>query len=315
MPKRFFIVGVAAVVALLLAVSWWKTSVAPVNPKDTSSKQFVIASGDGVREISRKLKNENLIKNQIAFFILVKKLGIEKNIQAGSFQLSPSLSAYDIAIRLTRGTEDVWITIPEGWRSEEVLAYLQGQKIDAGKWTIETETKKWKMNEGKLFPDTYLIPKLASISAIRSLLRSTFDAKTSSLAVDSKTLILASLVEREAKTAADRPLVASVLLNRLNIGMKLDVDATVQYALGKSGNWWPKDLTLDDLKVNSPYNTYINSGLPPAPIANPGLSAISAVLNPAQTDYLYYVSDKEGHLHYASTLDEHNQNVAKYISQ
>ncbi len=303
----------AAALFLLLAgifFSWWKISVSPVNPKDTNPNSFVVARGDGVREISRKLKEANLIRDQIAFFLLIKKLNIEKNIQAGSFKLSPSMSANDIATKLTRGTEDVWITIPEGWRNEEILEYLATQGFS-------TVGENWKSDEGKLFPDTYLIPKQASISAIHTILRQTFDRKSTGLAVTPQTLILASLVEREAKLTADRPIIASVLLNRLSIGMKLDVDATVQYALGKSGGdgWWPKDLTLEDIKIKSPYNTYINSTLPPAPICNPGLSAIQAVLNPAKTDYLYYLSDKSGTIHYATTLDEHNQNVAKYIGQ
>lgn len=306
--KRQF-VALAVILFLTIASAlWWKVSTSPVNSKATTTQQFVITRGDGVREIARKLKNQSLIRDQVAFFLLIKKLNIEKNIQAGTFRLSPSMSATDIALRLTSGTEDVWITLPEGWRSEEVLGYLGAQGFN-------TEGVDWRADEGKLFPDTYLIPKESSASAIHDLLRRTFDAKTVGLKVDRQTLVLASMVEREAKFASDRPLVASVLLNRLNIGMKLDVDATVQYALGKPGAWWPKDLTLDDLKVKSPYNTYVNSGLPLAPIANPGLSAIQAVLNPAQTNYLYYLSDKQGAMHYASILEDHNANVAKYIGQ
>lgn len=304
--KRLLLAIGLALLLAIIAISWWKISISSVNPKNTSSQSFIIAKGDGVREIARKLKDAGLVRDQVAFFILIKKLNIERNIQAGSFKLSPAMSAYDVALKLTRGTEDVWVTIPEGWRSEEILEYLATQGFN-------TKDVDWRADEGKLFPDTYLIPKESSASAIHDLLRRTFDAKTAGLKIDRQTLILASLVEREAKFAADRPLVASVLLNRLNIGMKLDVDATVQYTLGKPGNWWPKDLTLDDLKIKSPYNTYLNAGLPPSPIANPGLSVINAVISAPRTDYLYYVSDKTGHLHFASTLDAHNANVAKYI--
>lgn len=312
--KRQFVALAIVGLLVILSVLWWKVSTSPVNSKATTAQQFVIARGEGVREVSKRLRDAGLVHDQVAFFLLVKyRLGIEKNIQAGTFSLSPAMSANDIALSLTYGTEDIWITLPEGWRSEEILEYLQRQTIDDGKWIIDTEAGKWKMDEGKLFPDTYRLPKESSIGAIHSLLRQTFDTKTTGMKIDKRTLILASLVEREAKFASDRPLVASVLLNRLDLGMKLDIDATVQYVLGKSGNWWPKDLSLDDLKIKSPYNTYINAGLPPAPISNPGLSAIQAVISPAQTDYLYYVSDKAGYLHFASTLEDHNANVAKYV--
>lgn len=307
LKRPLFALAVILFLAIVSAL-WWQVSTSPAKPKVTTTQQFVISKGDGVREIAKKLKDQSLIRDQVAFFLLIKKLNIEKNIQAGTFQLSPSMSASDIALALTSGTEDIWITVPEGWRSEEILGYLGAQGFN-------TEGVDWRADEGKLFPDTYRIPKQSSVSAIRALLRQTFDSKTTGLKISSQTLILASMVEREAKFASDRPKVASVLLNRLSLGMKLDIDATVQYALGKPGNWWPKELSLEDLKVKSPYNTYINAGLPPAPIANPGLSAIQAVINPTQTDYLYYVSDKAGHLHFASTLEDHNANVAKYLGQ
>lgn len=307
MKRQFFALALVGFFAILSAF-WWKVSTSPVSPRATTTQQFVIARGDGVREIAKKLKDQNLIRDQVAFFLLIKKLNIEKNIQAGTFSLSPAMVANEIALRLTNGTEDVWITLPEGWRSEEILEYLASQGFN-------TKNTNWGVDEGRLFPDTYLIPKESSASAIADLLRKTFEAKTAGLKIDRQTLTLASIVEREAKFASDRPMVASVLLNRLSLGMKLDIDATVQYALGRPGNWWPKNLTLEDLKVKSPYNTYINAGLPPAPISNPGLSAIKAVLNPTQTDYIYYVSDKQGHLHFASNLEDHNANVAKYINQ
>ena len=128
---------------------------------------------------------------------------------------------------------------------------------------------------------------------------------------------LASLVEREARFAEDRQKVASVILKRLGNGMKLDIDATVQYVLGyqpEEKNWWKKELSLDDLDIDSPFNTYRNAGLPPGPIANPGLASIKAVLDAdVNTLYLYYVSDKSGHLHFARTFEEHNENIRKYL--
>ena len=292
-----FLVGLTAL--LIAAVFWWKVSLTPVNPANRQTQTFIVARGDGVREVSKKLKDTGLIHDQIAFFLLVKKMGIEKNIQAGSFQLSPSLSSYEIANRLTVGTEDVWITIPEGWRSEEIIKYLQEQNIPGPE-------VGWN-EEGKYFPETYLVPKQMTIEEVRNLMRRTFEVKVPETTQDQ--LIVASLVEREAKRSQDRPLIAGVIYNRLQVGMKLDIDATIQYALGS----WKKDLTLEDLQIKSLYNTYTNLGLPPAPICNPGLASIEAAINPAQTDYLYYMHDKNGVAHFAATIEEHNANVAKYL--
>lgn len=298
----------AAFLVLLLIgaflFAWWKITLAPTNPYDTQSRPFVITQGDGVRDIAKKLRDQGLIRDQVSFFLLVKRLGIEKNIQAGSYQLSPAMPVHEIAQKLTVGTEDLWITVPEGWRSEEILEYL-------GEQGFNVQAANWQNDEGHLFPDTYLIPKKDSAEKLRVLFTKTFAQKADG--VSGEALIMASLIEREARKESDRPLVASVLMNRLQAGMALDVDATVQYALGKPGNWWKKDLTVDDLKVKSPYNTYLNPGLPPGPIANPGLSAIKAAQNPAQTDYLFYLTDKQGTMHYAKTLQEHNANVAKYL--
>jgi UPF0755 protein len=177
-------------------------------------------------------------------------------------------------------------------------------------------------NEGYLFPDTYLIPRDADINLILTLMKNNFqkkydtvrDTKTTVL-TQAQTVILASIIEREAMFATDRPLVSSVFVNRLNIGMVLGSDPTVMYALGyqtDTKQWWKKDLTVDDLLINSPYNTRKNAGLPPGPISNPGLSSIEAALNPAKTDYLYFFADKQGHLHFATTLEGHNANIQKY---
>ncbi|MEK7565768.1 MAG: endolytic transglycosylase MltG [Patescibacteria group bacterium] len=296
MIKRLIFSLLVGAVGLIALGVWMRTSLQPINSGDKATKIFVINPGDGVKEISRKLKTENLIRDQVAFFILVKIENLERKIQAGDFRLSPSMPAQIIAESLTHGTLDNWITIPEGWRSEEILEYLK-------------MSGDWKKDEGKLFPDTYLIPKNATASDIRKIMLANYERKTTDLQMTDQVLIIASLIEREARTEEDRPLVASVIYNRLEANMALDIDATVQYALGS----WKKDLTLEDLKIKSPYNTYLNSGLPPGPISNPGLSAITAALNPAKTDYYFYISDKTGKMHFSQTLSEHNANVIKYL--
>lgn len=316
--KRLIATIIFAVIIAGAVFAWWKVGLEPVNPKDNTAKIFVVKKGDGVREISYNLKQEELIKDPIVFFLQTKRLGLDNKIQAGDFRLNPSMNASEIAYILTHGTLDIWVTIPEGLRAEEIA--------DIFKDKLPSYQVTWRdhlvANEGYLFPDTYLIPKDADVNTVLSLLKtnfqkkydSVFKTKTTGLS-DFETVIVASLIEREAKYAKDRPLVASVILNRYEIGMKLDIDATIQYAIGyqeAEKRWWKKALTTTDLSLSSPYNTYKVAGLPPTPISNPGLSAISAALNPANTNYLYYISDRTGNLHFATTLEGHNANIKKY---
>lgn len=313
------VVGLAIGIAL-----WWTTSLAPVNPASRSDTAFVISKGDEVRDIARKLHDQGLIRDQIAFFLLIKKLGIEKNIQAGTFQISPSQSASEIALALTKGTDDMRITVIEGLRSEEILEQLRSQITATVAGSTDVTVKDWKADEGKLFPDTYVVPKEITLPDFRALMLKNFAIKfTSQMQTDvaknglteDQTIVLASLLEREGRTPQEKAMIADILLKRLKSGQSLDIDATVQYVLGKqpNGSWWKKDLTLDDLKVASPYNTYQNAGLPPAPICNPGLSSLTAAVYPTANPYYYYLHDKNGGIHYATTLEEHNANVAKYL--
>lgn len=296
---------------------WWQKGTKPVNPNDTTKHIFVVQSGESVREVGNRLKQQGLINDPVVFFLLVKQLGLDGNIQAGDFELSASQSAEDIAETLTHGVADIQVTIPEGRRAEEIADLLK-QKLPKFSDTWRNELDK---HEGYLFPDTYRFPKEATVSDVISIMEKNFDKKYQSLANVTSTLpqsqivIIASMVEREAKMKTDRSLVTSVILNRLKLGMALQIDATVQYALGyqpAETTWWKKDLTDADLKLDSPYNTYVNVGLPPTPISNPGFDVLQAVANPAQTNYLYYMSDASGHNHYAATLAQHEANIQKY---
>lgn len=312
----------ALILFLAMAFSvflYYKEGTLPVNDKDKTTKIFVIQRGETVTQIAKNLEKEELIRNRIIFYLVVKQLGIENKIQAGDFRLSPSINIYEIARTLTKGTLDLWITIIEGLRKEEI-AQIFSRELSVP----ESEFLKYAQ-EGYLFPDTYLIPKDATTEAIVKILEKNFyhrfDERLRQKIADkgldvNKAVIIASLVEREAKFDNDRALVASVIFNRLKIGMKLDIDATVQYALSYQPNekmWWKKNLTKEDLEIDSPYNTYKNPGLPPTPISNPGLSAIKAVINVPETNYLYYISDKKGKMHFARTLEEHNENIRKYL--
>jgi len=317
--KRFLTFVVFIILVVGAAVIWWKNGTMPANANDHTAQIFIINKGEGMRKVSNDLKSKGLIKDPIVFFLLTKKLGLDTKVQAGDFRLNPSMSAYEVAQNLTHGTLDIWVTVPEGNRTAEIADILEK--------SIPTYKPTWRTtlaaNEGYLFPDTYLIPRDATVDQIIALMKNNFNNKYAALKsqqtsnyTQNEIVTIASLVEREAKFASDRPLVASVIENRLSLGMALQIDATVQYILGyqqSEKSWWKKTLGSDDLKINSPYNTYVNPGLPPTPIANPGSAAIAAALNPTKTDYLYYVSDSKGHLYFAKTIQEHNQNVQKYI--
>jgi len=316
--KKILVVLGLLVLFSIITFAWWQNGLQAVNSKDQSPKIFVVKNGEGVREIANNLKSEGFIKDPIVFFLLTKSEGIDKKIQAGDFRLNSTMNAQEIATNLTHGTLDIWVTVPEGLRATEIAGILKAK--------IPNYNESWvailQANEGYLFPDTYLIPRGADIDIIISLMKNNFQKKydsvidtKSTVLSDAQTIILASIIEREAMFAADRPLVASVFVNRLNLGMVLGSDPTVMYALGYQADtktWWKKDLTADDLLVDSPYNTRKNAGLPPTAISNPGLSSIEAALNPAKTDYLYFFADKQGHLHFATNLVGHNANIQKY---
>lgn len=292
----------------------------PVDKTNKDSKIFVVEIGEGSKSIINKLWQENLIRNKLTFYGILLQLGIRDQIQAGDYRLSPSMTAYEIAKELTHGTLDRWITIIEGWRKEEIADKVAAEfKIPAIEFINNS-------NEGYLFPDTYLIPKDATSGALIEILENNFKnkfndqlkIKISKLGLtELEAITLASIVEREARFEQDRVEVASILLKRLNEGTPLQVDATVQYALGyqtDQKSWWKSSLTFEDLRINSIYNTYVNPGLPPAPISNPGLSSLKAVANAKpNTPYLFYVSDINGKLHYARTLQDHNKNIDKYL--
>ncbi len=311
----FLVVAVVFIVSLM----WWYDGTRAVDSTDTKPVAFTIKSGDGVRTIAANLSEKNLIRSSTAFFVVVKMLRLETNLQAGEFRIFRSMDARTIAQTLTHGIADSWITTLEGWRIEEVAA-----KVSKDLDIPESEFLK-VAKEGYMFPDTYMVSRDATVGAIVKVFTDTFNEKVSdTMRLEAKknnltfpqALILASIVEREGHTNEDRPIIAGILLNRLKADWPLQADATLQYALGyqtKEKTWWKKELFDDDKAVRSPYNTYINKGLPPAPICNPGLSAINTVLFPKATDYMYYIHDKEGTAHYAKTLEEHNANVSKYL--
>ncbi len=317
--KTLVVLLILIIIAIFGFLFYWEGTF-PVDKNKKESEIFVVKKGEGLIEITNGLEKSDLIRNRLVFYVVVKQLGIEKKIEAGDYRLSKSMGAFEIAKALTHGTLDVWVTVIEGLRKEEI-AELVGKAIDIP----EIEFIK-KAPEGYLFPDTYLIPRKATADSVISIMNNNFNTKFDSslkektqklgLTTD-QAVTLASLVEREARFAKDRQPVASVLLHRLREGIPLQSDVTIQYILGYQENektWWKPEVFEDDLKTASPYNTYLHPGLPPGPICNPGLAALTAVAeaNP-NTPYLFYLADKSGHLHFARNLDEHQANINKYL--
>lgn len=287
---------------------WFSEATSPVLVDSESTQIFIVKKGENIRQIGQRLKAQELIRSPLAFYLVTRKENLAKQIQAGDFRLSPSMNTKQVAQELTHGTLDIWITIPEGWRNGQI-AMLLNKELGIDK----TEFLKLAQ-EGYMFPDTYLIPRHASSSSVVRILRNNFTQKVGTN-ITKDILILASIVEREAKKDQDRAKIAGVLKNRLDIGMPLQADATLQYIKGydeESGSWWAPP-TAEDKMLDSPYNTYANPGLPLGPISNPGLSAIKAAANPEKSNFLYYLSEEDGTTHYAETLEEHNQNIQKYL--
>lgn len=296
----------------------YQFSLRPVS-NDERFYNFVVEPGQSVDQISRNLRKQKLIRNHPVFKVYVGLAGLSSKLQAGEYLISPSESAKQIAWKLTSGFNDVWVTIPEGLRVEEIADYL------AQKLVIDRQEFINNAKEGYMFPDTYRLPKDIKGKEVANIMLKNFNEKViknlgndlekSSLDLN-QVIILASLVEREVKFENDRPIVAGILLNRLKLGMPLEVDATVQYALGFDGaqnTYWKRNLTSNDLKIDSPYNTRRYKGLPPGPICSPGVASIKAVLQPVKTDYLYYLSSSDGKIYYAKSLEEHIVNVNKYL--
>ncbi|MFH1841057.1 MAG: endolytic transglycosylase MltG [Candidatus Shapirobacteria bacterium] len=306
---RFAVLSLASVLLLLAVVLWWCWAVMPIN--GDNPRDFVVRKGEAVTSIAQRLEQQSIIRSAWAFRLIVWQEKLADKLQAGKFVLNTNQRVESIAQALTQGTQDIWLTFPEGWRKEEVAARLAANlpRFDKNLFLLQAQ-------EGYLFPDTYLVPQEADEDLVLRLFADNFVQKftfqNDQLNQD-QILILASLVEREAKKEVDRPIVAGILLKRWQNGWPLQVDATVQYAKANSQNWWPT-VSKSDLKtIKSPYNTYLNKGLPLGPICNPGLAAIKAVVNSQATEYWYYLTGTDGLMHYAVTAADHQQNIQKYL--
>lgn len=280
---------------------------------ENTPKEFLIEKGTGASQIGRDLEEAGLIRSQFAFKVYIMLTGQANKLQKGEFRLSPNMNLFEVVSTLQKGAVELWVTIPEGLRREEIAKkFADGLNKDQA--FINEFLALSKSKEGYLFPDTYLFPKEVSANVVYNAMINTFEQKTAELNLTFEQVILASLLERETKTDAERPIVAGIIYNRLRENWPLQIDASTQYAVGTSNNWWPI-LTLKDLESNSPFNTYKFTGLPPAPIANAGISSLRAAVNPEASEYYFYIHAPNGQIYYAKTLSEHNENIRKYLGK
>lgn len=319
--KIFFGIFVSLLVVSVFSFIYVLNLFQPVDSQDQQIIKFVVPKGAAISTIAQHLQARGLTKNQWSLRLYLKLNPVPEQIQAGSFELSPSMNIATIVEIFNQGTNDIWITFPEGLRREEIAQSLTEYDLafyDQAKFLSQTVGLS-----GQLFPDTYLVPKEITTQAIITLLTNTFEQKIEPLSVEidrsnhtfNELLTMASILEREAKGITQMQQVAGVLWKRLAMGMPLQVDATLQYAKGyndQTSSWWTPPSAADKDLV-SKFNTYLNPGLPPHPICNPGYDAIYAALNPIASNYVFYIHDNDGQIHFATTLDEHQANVNRYL--
>ena len=294
--------------------------------RETEAGIFTVGLQASQEQIVKNLSEQGYIRSSLGFGIALSRTG--NSIESGAYHLNKNMNAWEVAKTLTSTPYMKWVVIPEGLRKEEIgerladaLGWDEKQLHD---WTYTYTAMDYDHLEGVYFPDTYLIPVEESGLDVANRLRRRFDEKfapymTKFLKQDVKwttALKIASIVQREAAGKEDISLIAGILWNRLLKDMKLEVDATVQYARDDRDNltteFW-KPIIPADKEIDSKYNTYKYAGLPPFPIANPGLDAIDAVLNSAETDCLYYLHDSNRQIHCAKTYKEHLVNIEKYL--
>lgn len=332
LKKLLLLVLVLLVVAAASTFYIWRGVALPY--QGFEGEQFVtIDSGSSVPAIGRRLAAAGVVRDARAFQIAARIKGDEKRLQAGEYRFDRAASAFEVVERIARG--DVFvrpITFPEGRTAAEmaVIYEQRGFGPAADFAAAADDPARVKVIdpsapdlEGYLFPSTYRLARSATARTLVQLMVQSFEkafdadlraaAAAQGLSVR-EAVTLASLVEEEAQKPEERPLISAVYHNRLKIGMGLQCDATVIYALQRAGRW-NGNITKADLAMDSPYNTYRYRGLPPGPIANPGRASLEAAVKPADAGYLYYVSRNDGSHAFATTLDEHNRNVQQYQVQ
>jgi UPF0755 protein len=304
---------------LTFILFWLIYSFFQIPPRDFPlGKVITVDSGESLQSVTDTLYNLKVIKSPLVFRTAVIIFGGEKTVMAGDYLLDKLSGPFDLAYRLVNGKfhlNTVKITIPEGWNSMQMGDYLEKNLVNFDKKFFVSLAKE---KEGYLFPDTYFVSPAIKPEDLVNRMNNNFETKIKTLSgVATSThklkdiIIMASILEEEARTTESRQVIAGILWKRLSLGMPLQVDSTFSYINGKN----TYELTLDDLKINSPYNTYVYKGLPPGPIGNPGIDAIYAAIYPKSTKYLYFLSSKSGGMYYATTFEEHKRNKELYLNK
>jgi UPF0755 protein len=302
----FFIFGL-----FVVFVAWGTTP-----PDDFPVGSIIeVEEGSGLYGLAAELAEKNVIRSPFWFRAVAISLGGERRMKAGHYFFGEPEGVLKVAWRVVSGDYDVEsekVTIPEGFTVKKISA-LFGERFAF----FDNRMFEREAPEGYLFPDTYFVPVSATATSTIKLLRDNFVRKIFPLMPEveksgkelEEIVTMASILEGEAKTSEDREIVSGILWKRISIGMPLQVDASFVYVNGKS----TKDLTQDDLKIDSPYNTYLYRGLPPTPISNPGIESLRAALHPKTSQYLYFLTGDDGKMYYSKTFEEHVAKKQKYI--
>lgn len=349
MSKKSKIIIIGLLLLLWIAfLVWWKTEKEAFNGAMSSSNitvDFEAKEGDGSTEVGKKLQQAKLIKHRWYFYYYVWKTGTDSKLQAGVYELASNMKIEEMVSKMVKGevkSRRVKLIVPEGFNNQKIVKLLQEKKPEladqfqnlamcqclnqAGcecdlfskKFDFIKQIPKGVSLEGYLFPDTYFIEEDDTAEVLMTKFLTNFKRKINQDLLTSiqrqnkslhEVLTMASIVEREANKEIDRKLVAGILWRRIQEGVPLQVDATLSYALAKDQiKYYHKDIEVDSL-----YNTYLHKGLPPGPIANPGMEAILDTLNPQKSDYLFFLSDaKTGEMVYAVTAQEQEENKKKH---
>lgn len=320
------LLAIAVVVTALAAIGAWhifRENALPVAPTDV-----IVAEGSSVTDISHQLEAQGVISDATWLWLYVRLRGGAERLEAAEYIFPPHQTVANVAAILFAGGRPptVWLTIPEGFTAAQI-----GRRLAAA--TLVSEDSFMRVVrartlfvggalthglEGYLFPDTYQVPRKTSADAVAQLFTNQFlhelprdyvqSARRAQLTVP-QIVTIASMIEREAKVDVERPIIASVIYNRLHRNMPLEIDATIEYALPR----YKADLSFADLKIDSPYNTYTHAGLPPGPISNPGKASLNAAFHPASTGFLYYVYKGNGRHAFSDTLQEQQSNIRRYL--
>ena len=343
------VVAAIVVFALVVAAAWFvhatpgsvfgDKGLQTIDPPPQTGVSVVVTvrEGESAKEIGDELAQRHVVRSRRLFEALVGLTGSQNSLQAGEYEFDPETPAIEVVHRIAQGkTASRHVNVPEGRRAEEVAAILDKSGVVTTQEFLDALVKSRYSTpflqqvssdslDGFLFPASYEFSRsVTAQQVVDTMLKGFQDNVADKVQLEGQDLnleqvvTLASIVEREAVEPSERPIIASVFLNRLRAGIALEADPTVQYAVAQNNasvaqyGYWKKELTLDDLQIDSPYNTYKNPGLPPGPIANPGLASINAVIRPAKTNYLFFVAKNDGTHVFAETLEEHLRNVEQY---